>query len=270
MSPTMYTDIVVVTPHMAKQMLLQNYHSNRNISPSKVKLYTNIIKAGQWQLTHQGLAFASDGQLIDGQHRLLAVIETNTDVPFMITYNVPVETFKCIDNGWNRTISARSGLRPHVASICSMFHMAITPTSTAVQADDVLKIYSVFGEAIDQVYTGVTRARFSVAPIQAAVALHVYEGNDYALEQYRAVLSLDVAKFKPATAGFFKRVSNITITSSPSDRIEGLTRAYKALKRENANLSNTGFKDIGAAIDAMRKRIRKHYFEALTLQEMAK
>ena len=36
------------------------------------------MKAGHWRLTHQGIAFDPAGVLIDGQHRLWAIVESDT------------------------------------------------------------------------------------------------------------------------------------------------------------------------------------------------
>ena len=36
---------------------------------------------GQWASTHQGIAFADDDTLIDGQHRLLAIVKATMQPP---------------------------------------------------------------------------------------------------------------------------------------------------------------------------------------------
>lgn len=63
-----------VSPSQAKKWLEQN-KANRSVNKAKVKQMARDIKEGHWDSTHQGIAIASDGTLIDGQHRLLAIVE---------------------------------------------------------------------------------------------------------------------------------------------------------------------------------------------------
>ena len=55
-----------------------------------------------WQFNHQGIAFDVDGKLIDGQHRLEAIvradkIDPGIQVPIMITWNLPPASNEKID-----------------------------------------------------------------------------------------------------------------------------------------------------------------------------
>lgn len=60
------------------------------------------ILGGNWRFNHQGIAFNSRGELIDGQHRLEAIvradkIEPGIQVPLMITWNLLPESDEKID-----------------------------------------------------------------------------------------------------------------------------------------------------------------------------
>ena len=97
--------VLTITPDMAKTMLAQNMKNNRRLNVETVKRYARIMKAGGWSLTHQGIAFDEDGMLIDGQHRLNAIVQANIPVKMMATYNVEHkqgEVFT-IDAGRKRT-----------------------------------------------------------------------------------------------------------------------------------------------------------------------
>lgn len=101
----METKVMLVTPEMAREWLDKNTPRNRPVSKSTVNAYARLMKAGGWNLTHQGIAFDDNGELIDGQHRLHAIIISNTPVMMNVTYNVhhaPGEAFT-IDMGRKRT-----------------------------------------------------------------------------------------------------------------------------------------------------------------------
>lgn len=101
----MRSEVINITPEKAKEMLEKNMKNNRNIRHDVVQRYARIMKAGGWNLTHQGIAFDTNGALIDGQHRLNAIIEANVPVEMMVTYDVehnPGEVLT-IDTGRKRT-----------------------------------------------------------------------------------------------------------------------------------------------------------------------
>lgn len=68
-------DGYVVTPALAKQWLEKNTN-NRNVNFAKVKKMAKDMREGHWDTTHQGIAIATDGTLVDGRHRLMAVVES--------------------------------------------------------------------------------------------------------------------------------------------------------------------------------------------------
>lgn len=95
------SEVVQVTPDMAREYLARN-HSNRRVGKTAVRALTGAINRGEWKLTHQGLAFDEDDNLIDGQHRLLAIIAADKAVPMMITTGLPRSTFTALDQGHRR------------------------------------------------------------------------------------------------------------------------------------------------------------------------
>lgn len=52
---------------------------------------------GLWRLTPQGIAFSSDGVLLDGQHRLAAIVECGKTIEMWVAYNVPPQVRAVID-----------------------------------------------------------------------------------------------------------------------------------------------------------------------------
>lgn len=101
MSAGLASEITLVTPDMARDYLTRN-HSNRRLGKAAIRALAGAINRGEWQLTHQGLAFDEDGNLLDGQHRLHAVIAADTAVPMMITTGLPRASFTALDQGHRR------------------------------------------------------------------------------------------------------------------------------------------------------------------------
>ncbi|GGQ53922.1 hypothetical protein GCM10010195_06630 [Kitasatospora griseola] len=61
------------------------------------------IIRGEWKLTHQGIAFDENGALVDGQHRLHAIIEANVSVKMLVVYGLSEDVFPVLDSGKSRS-----------------------------------------------------------------------------------------------------------------------------------------------------------------------
>lgn len=72
----------VVTPEMAAEMLRHNV-LNRRLNKTRVQTLISAIKNGTWTESPQPICFDKDGNLIDGQHRLEAIVRA--EVPVVMT-----------------------------------------------------------------------------------------------------------------------------------------------------------------------------------------
>lgn len=100
---TVESSIVDVTPALALQWLGAN-RENRNVSKERVRQYADQMRRGQWALTGDAIRFDTDNRLVDGQHRLLAVLEAagddvNFTVPMFLITGLAPDTFRVIDTG---------------------------------------------------------------------------------------------------------------------------------------------------------------------------
>ena len=95
--------IVTVTPELAREWLKHN-NFNRPLKPRLVDKYARQILEGHWQRNHQGVAFDGNGILIDGQHRLYAVIKTGQSVRMLVFLNETQMAHESIDNGKIRSL----------------------------------------------------------------------------------------------------------------------------------------------------------------------
>jgi hypothetical protein len=97
------TNIETITPVQARRVLDTMNTHNRPLVMARVEDFARQMRAGRWQVTHQGLAFDVNGVLLDGQHRLAAVYAANVPVDMMVTTGLPPESFSTMDAGAKRT-----------------------------------------------------------------------------------------------------------------------------------------------------------------------
>ena len=147
-------EIKTVTPEMAKKWLALNCKTNRKISIRTVEAYAREIKAGRWQLTHQAIAFNQTGELIDGQHRLSAVVLAKKAIKAYISTGLPLEYNAPIDQGYGRRVDQIMGKSPrYVSVIRGMFYLenANLGQSFKTQVGLIEELAHRHGTAVDQV-----------------------------------------------------------------------------------------------------------------------
>jgi hypothetical protein len=94
---------LIVTPEMASDWLShRTFDRNRRLSPTRVAGWVETIRSGKWKLTHQGVAFDTEGYAIDGQHRFKGIAEAGQEVPLWVFPDMPRDTFDVIDTGYAR------------------------------------------------------------------------------------------------------------------------------------------------------------------------
>ncbi len=98
----MRSRVQTITPDRAEELLEANT-TNRPLSRPLVRSFADAMRRGEWLVTHQGIAFDANGVLVDGQHRLAAIIEADRAVELTVFTDVPEGTFDVLDIGKRRT-----------------------------------------------------------------------------------------------------------------------------------------------------------------------
>lgn len=92
----------VITPARARDLLLRN-ERNRNASSGLVKEIASAMLDGRWRINGETIKISKEGNLLDGQHRLLACVQAQTSFETHVAYNVNTESVSTIDIGRKRT-----------------------------------------------------------------------------------------------------------------------------------------------------------------------
>ena len=95
-----------VTPVMARSFLSAQDMSplkQRSVNTTQVSRYAEMMKEGKWQRNGESLKF-SGTQLLDGQHRLHALLEADVTLPFLVVNDIDSSSFTTIDQGMSRSV----------------------------------------------------------------------------------------------------------------------------------------------------------------------
>ena len=94
---------VVIDPGLAVELLKGNV-ANRALTKSKVNKYAEDMRSGNWTAdTAECIKLTSNMRLLDGQHRLSAIVESKKAVEMFVAYNVPETAMNNIDTGLTRS-----------------------------------------------------------------------------------------------------------------------------------------------------------------------
>jgi hypothetical protein len=153
-----------VTPKLAAEWLRNNF-VNRPLSEDTVIAYARDMANKVWTRTHQGIAFNDADALIDGQHRLHAVVRSGVTVPMMVTFGLPAKiegaqmtTMDAVDRGKPRSVadqlriqhgmkqgSAIAMVVKSIAALCS------SERTRKLSVGQTLDIYGEFRAQVDKV-----------------------------------------------------------------------------------------------------------------------
>ncbi|WP_234440540.1 hypothetical protein [Streptomyces rimosus] len=95
--------IETVTPERAQKWLSENNRGNRQLSTGHVASLARALERNEWRVHHQGIAFTTEGRLLDGQHRLAAIVQARKSAEIMVARGVDPATFSVMDTGKRRT-----------------------------------------------------------------------------------------------------------------------------------------------------------------------
>lgn len=172
-----------VSPEMATNWLSNN-GSNRPLRKSHLASIALAMNADQFKLTHQPIAIDARGMLLDGQHRLRAIVLTGKTVELFVCFGADRSTFDVLDTGLVRTIAERLGTNIYNTTVATtLLRVAGSETNTTAkrQAFEVRDVLTAFGPELSECerLNGWTRrTRSASSPMRAAILLMIRRESD--------------------------------------------------------------------------------------------
>lgn len=200
----LHPSVVTVTPEIAAKWLERNHPQNRPINWKRVEAMANDIRAGDWKLTHQAIAFDGQGNLIDGQHRLQAVVQAGTSVQMLVVRNDEGSFHDPIDRGVSRSIALLLGKKDRTVAALNTLRMLeqgcyVQVPMTLSEAET---IYHHHAEAMDKIAKTVTSAYKLVGPVLAACTWAMPCGHEQSVMRFAQQVATGemIARGDPAFA----------------------------------------------------------------------
>ena len=118
----------VITPDIAAAWLDKNVN-NRNRNKRTVDKYARDMASKTWRLTGDAIRFDAAGNLIDGQHRLAACVQSGMPFESIVIYNLNEDVKATIDTGKPRTMA-------DVLTMSGMHYANVTASIARIMLDE--------------------------------------------------------------------------------------------------------------------------------------
>lgn len=250
---------VVVSPKLAAEFLGKNTR-NRKLRKWYAVALSEAIKRGEWIVSHQGIAFSESGALLDGQHRLQAVVLSGISVTMLLVTGIDDAAFQIIDRGMGRTYTDVTGLPKKTAELAAIAARYLYKTSKP-SPQQVITLANAGLQEIQEKIEGATSANvkyLTSAPVRLAVAYMLMQGyaEDFVLGQYRALALREYSMLTETSQTFLRRVEAGDVDIHDADDV--ITRVSRCF-----NPTETNLKKIYAG-DEQKAAMRQGLIDSLT------
>lgn len=252
--------LVKVTPKMACDWLAKN-KGNRKLRGSHVELLARAMRDGTFQTTHQGVAFNDKKILIDGQHRLTAIVKSNTTQTLMVSHGVVSSN---LDNGLGRTLSDLTGEDRAVTSIVGVLFRCVLGGKKPLvhEAETIIDSFRTQLNMLEEMKSLKNRSRLTGASICAAAVLRLAQTRDtekQAMVQQlvRTLTHGELMGARPIIHSFYKQIME-NPTYGGTAQVELLARAWSAFDPDNTERSKLQVTNSSTQVGEAREVFHLH------------
>lgn len=269
----MITKVETITPKRA-QLYLERNPNNRPLRKSHVLFLAKQMSLGEWQVTHQGIAFDENGDLSDGQHRLAAIVKVGVPVAMMVTYGVARGKFTAFDTGIGRTNSDVTGINRNVVSVINVLVAVYSDANLGpkVMPQETLRFAKVFQPELTELAIHSTACKAtSRATLRAAAVFAKAQGNKQAMEKYRSLSLLNFEEMTPIVCSLARFLLGQPSRGGTTARADEFARAMWAFQDKNSQIEKLYVRDVQMHMRRIREEIREliQHREAMRADEIA-
>jgi hypothetical protein len=250
-----------ITPDRANEILARHNYNNRKIRQKTFQKYTRIMEEGGWVLTPEPIVISKTGRLLNGQHRLKAVVRSNTPVDFMVIDNVDDKVFSALDRGAVRSTADALVLDKKLVETAGVISKAVH--GIHMHDGAIGKIASDISDAHTSLLAncGTATKIFSSAPFRAAACIRVIEGRHprYAKETYKSLVNGDVSLLAPQPLSFLAAVARGAVRPIPGGhhQLEMFLKAWDVFDFDKKDNSKIIIKNVVHRIEEIRGKLKR-------------
>jgi len=172
--------IMSIGPETAQRILDDANHDNRKLRENVVLRYAEMMSNGDWKLSPEPIVVSKTGRLLNGQHRLHAVVKSGVICNFSVVQGADDDVFDVLDRGATRTSADALKIDKTLAEVGRL--LALTECGQYIKLNDfkIKEMCMLVKETHDELMEfcpGRSKV-FTSAPFRVAVIAHVMMGAD--------------------------------------------------------------------------------------------
>jgi hypothetical protein len=232
------TTLREISPEIAEEYLSKS-EGNRKLNKYRVAMYIRDLQKGNWGIGDT-IKFDVNGILIDGHHRLTAVLQSGITARFLVTTGLPPESRSFINLATPWKLSEISKVAGHAFS---QQHFAVAKIlefglnggvqntrKSSTSYTENLTLVQKYAPALTFAIKHCVGKKYAPAPVMAVVARAFYSQDTNRLIQFVDVLSSGIPiSAKEDTAAI--RLRNFIINSREAGHMMDRAELYKRANR---------------------------------------
>lgn len=168
----MYTRIMDINEEVAAKMLEKNTDNYRKLNMKTVHQYARKMTLGYWQENGEPIQFDKNGKLLNGQHRLRAIIESHTTQRMLVVFDVDADVF---DSGRNRTLREYSNINSAIGgAITAILSRLNTNLRVLIGNEERTEYYTRYRDYFDKAFLFSCRGAGNALIRKSGVVAAVY------------------------------------------------------------------------------------------------
>lgn len=251
MPETPTVEIVDVTPELAETWLSRNTN-NRNVRRAVVDAYARDIESGRWRLNGETIKFGPGGQLLDGQHRLSAIVQADAAVAMVVVRGLADDVMPTVDTGAKRSYADALKLsgEDNTSTLAAVVRRAVmwergmrTNTGairpTALEMDDFLERHPEIRSSADLASRLASRERLPASVIGLCHFLFSKIDPDAATTFFMRVADGDGISATDPIAVLRNRIIRLRVSGGRINETEGLALTIRAWNAHRSGETRT-------------------------------
>lgn len=252
---------IKITPDLAAEWLGKNIENNRAISMATVNQYAIDIIRGKWRSeTGETIKFDRDGRLIDGQHRLKAIVTAQEAVTMQVVTGLEPEVIEVVDTGRKRSAADllrinQVGYSANTAAVARKIILFLRDEKTSPLLADRMKTRSISNnEVLEFCRKNDVQKHGEFGGLTAQAAFHTYfKGSDFGflhwylsrpagteiedVEKFlRSLATLDSVSMDSPIRTLHNKFLQSKTPISANDRLRFVSEAFEAWKQGKTNI----------------------------------
>jgi len=275
MSKIQFTEMKI-GPRLASKFLRSNSDDNRKLSNPTVKKYARDMTMNRWDLTAEPIMVTQCGELINGQHRLQAVVLSGKTVKFTLATVPDSSTFRVLDQGRARKNTDILGTSNTVLVPLNMFLRGVLNITAPTAHDLEIARQTDLGATLFEIDSLVKPSGklWKNSGVRAACAAAIVSGvvtKEEAFEAYRTISRKPIAEWPPLFVAMYQFVSETPSKQHLSHQRcfanEYFCRAYYCFA--NVNTSKTKLRISAKFMSELREKVTAVVRDAMPSKALA-